>query len=118
VTRIFSWMVPAWLGIGMAVWAIPAWSQDIRSEARSPAVGAVVVTNYAVPLPTPDPTVTLDFGGVKVTVTYHSVVNLTHMDSRDRVQVYVPDGYVAIPDEVFLPEGETIEIMIYEATVG
>lgn len=117
--RILAWMLPVCLGLGAAVlYLTPAWSQDIRPEARPPAVGVVIVTNYAVPLPTVDPTVTLDFDGVQVTVIYNSVTNSMFEDSRDRVRVFVPDGYLAIPDDVLLPEGEAIEVMIYEATVG
>jgi hypothetical protein len=119
MTRVLAWMIPVCFGIGAAIFYLtPAWGQDIRGEERHPAVGVVMVTNYSVPLPTPDRVVTLDFDGVQVTVTYHSVVNTTHLDSRDRVHVFVPDGYVAIPDEVLLPEGEVIEVMIYEAIVG
>jgi hypothetical protein len=120
MTRILAWMLPVCLGIGAAIFYLtpPAWGQDMRSEAREKAVGAILVTNYSVPLPTPDPVMVFDFDGVKVTVAYHSVTNSLTEDSRDVVTVTVPEGFYALPAEILLPEGETIEVLIFKALVG
>ena len=117
MTRILAWMLPVCLGIGAAIWLSPAWPQSTYDAPPTGAeIGRIVITNQ----------VQTDlynrsvhrFGDVEVTVHYMSTPNYGPKDHADRVMVAVPDGYVAIPDEVILPEGETVEIAVYEAIIG
>jgi hypothetical protein len=118
MTRVFAWMLPTWLGIAAAIFYItPAWPQAQRVEAPEgqAAIGRIVIVNQT--------TVKVDayrkhtVGGVEVTVHYNSMPN-SDPDPRDIITISVPDGYMAIPSDVLLPEGESVEVLIYEAIVG
>jgi hypothetical protein len=103
----------------LCIFAFPVLAQDVRPHdlPDSPALGRLFITNHLTE--TVDEYSTHIVGGVEVTVHYHSTPNhVTGVDPRDIVTVTVPDGYVAIPSDVLLPEGDTVEILIYEALLG
>jgi hypothetical protein len=101
----------------LAVLASPAYAQSLRPEERQDAIGAVIVTNHTT-APTVE-TTSYTISGVDVVVYYRSTPNaFDGVDPRDVVTITVPEGYVAIPSEVLLPEGETVEVLIYEALLG
>jgi hypothetical protein len=117
MTRILAWMLPVCLGIGAAVlYLTPSWGQSTHQAIPTgPEIGRIVIVN----LEQADDYNRSEhvFGDVKVTVHYTSTPNWGR-DPRDRVMVTVPEGYVAIPSEIVLPENETIEVAIYEAIIG
>lgn len=96
----------------------PAAAQDMTPiEATGAALGSILITNQLTG--SVEEVRTFDIGGVPVTVYYESTPNYQPgVDPRDIVRVTVPDGYIAIPADVLLPEGESVEIVIYEALIG
>jgi hypothetical protein len=97
--------------------AFPAHAQSLHPEERGDMVGSITITNHTT-APT-DETTTYTLNGVVVVVNYRSTPNAFEgVDPRDIVTITVPEGYVAIPPDVRLPEGETIEVLIYEALLG
>jgi hypothetical protein len=96
----------------------PASGQDMRAhEGTGAALGSIVITNQLTG--SVEAIRTFDIGGVPVTVYYESTPNYQPgVDPRDIVRVTVPDGYIAVPADVLLPEGESVEIVIYEALLG
>lgn len=101
-----------------ALWPDPAWPQSQRSGdlVGQAAIGSIVIVNHTTAKV--DEYRTHAVAGVNVTVHYQSTVNGPDLDSRDIVTITAPDGYMAIPSDVLLPEGESVEVMIYEAVVG
>jgi hypothetical protein len=100
-----------------ALLAFPAWGQSLHPQERSDMVGSITVTNHTT-APTVE-TTTYTINDVVVVVNYRSTPNdFEGVDPRDIVTITVPEGYVAIPSEVLLPEGETVEVLIYEALLG
>lgn len=93
-------------------------AQDMTPhEGTGAAVGSIVVTNQVTG--TVHTRRTFTFGSVEVVVHYESTPNYAPpIDPRDIITVTVPPGYVAVPSDVLLPEGETIVIVIYEALLG
>jgi hypothetical protein len=95
----------------------PARSQEVTTFEDDRIVGRLVIHNHLT-APVQSRTVH-DFGGVEVIVDYVSTPNfVAGTDPRDIVTITVPDGYLAIPSDVLLPEGESVEILIYEAVLG
>ena len=117
MTRVLAWMLPVCALIGAAIlYLTPAWGQAQRQEATTGAeIGRIVIVNQT--------TMKVDayrkhmVGDVEVTVHYLFIGN-GEEDPRDVVTITVPDGYMAIPPDVLLPEGEAVEVLIYEAVVG
>jgi len=98
------------------VWAVvPAVAQEITSHDDAQFVGRLLITNH--PTTQTDIYSTHTVGDVEVNVHYHSTPN-TLPDPRDIITITAPDGYIAIPSEVLLPEFDVIEVVIYEATLG
>jgi hypothetical protein len=102
-----------------ALLAFPAWGQDAFPQIlnNQAAIGRVLITNQSTTQV--DNHSTHQVGAVEVFVHYLSTPNASQgVDPRDIVTITVPEGYVAIPSEVLLPEGETVEVLIYEALLG
>ena len=81
------------------------------------AIGSILVTNRVTA--TVHAREVHTFDGVEVVVQYESTPNYAvGQDPRDIVTVFVPDGYIAIPSDALVPEGDTLEILIYKALLG
>jgi hypothetical protein len=111
--RLLAYSIPLYLMLAAFVWA-----QDMRPhDGTGAAIGSIFITNQLTG--TVEEVRTFTIGGVEVTVYYESTPNYKPgVDPRDIVRVTVPDGYIAVPADVLLPEGETVEIVIYEALIG
>jgi hypothetical protein len=120
--RVLAWMLPTWLGIGAAIlYLAPAWGQATQdAQPTGPEIGRIAITNLVQTEVYNRADYEFDHHGHKVSVTVHytSTPNYGGTDPRDRVMVTVPEGYVAFPNEILLPENETIEVAIFEAIVG
>jgi hypothetical protein len=115
MTRLILAIVAFYAALGFASWA--AWGQEVTTFEDDRIVGRLVIHNHLT-APVQSRTVH-DFGGVEVIVDYVSTPNfVAGVDPRDIVTITVPDGYLAIPPDVLLPEGESVEILIYEAVLG
>jgi hypothetical protein len=119
--RVLAWMLPVCLGIGAAIFFLPAWGQSTHDAPPTGAeIGRIVIVNLEQTQMYVRADHEFDHNGQKVSVTVHymSTPNWGTEDSRDRITISVPDGYIAIPPEVTLPENDTVEVAIYEAIVG
>ena len=116
--RVLVWSVPIAAACAALVLALPAYPQDMTPhEGTGAAVGSITITNEVTG--TVHTRRTFKFGSVEVVVHYESTPNYAPpLDPRDIITVTVPPGYVAVPSDVLIPEGETIEIVIYEALLG
>lgn len=98
-------------------WIVPAVAQQTTSEAlpKEAAIGRIVITNR--PTTADVEELTVRIGGAEVHIHYRATPN--HLpDPRDIITITVSEGYIAIPSDILLPEGETVEVLIYEAILG
>jgi hypothetical protein len=106
----------AFIGIEGTV-VSPAYAQSTHdAQPTGPEIGRIVIVNIQQTERYIE--VKHTFGDVEVIVQYTSTPNWGVEDDRDRITISVPDGYIAIPPEVILPENDTVEVAIYEAIVG
>lgn len=120
MTRI---LLAAILTVATICAAYVAFLSDAEAQAMEPreatgaAIGSFIVQNKYTPAI--ETTHRFNVGDAEVVIHYLSTPNgLTGVDPRDVVTVTVSDGYIAIPSDVLLPEGESVEIVIYEALLG
>ena len=101
----------------LALSAAPAMAQDIRAHQDGPCIGRIFITNQATGIA--DQQTHHDFDGIEAVVHYTSTPNyLPGTQSWDKVVVTVPDGFMAVPADITIEEGGTIEVLICEALVG
>jgi hypothetical protein len=104
--------------IAAAMWlTAPAWGQDMRTVDHStvelahaplPAVAEVYFDNSSHDGERQSHTLTLTLGGLNI-----EVVAITGDTVPDTISVTAPEGYVAIPDEVTIRDGEAASLLIY-----
>lgn len=119
--RIIAWMLCLGIEGVVVLYHTPAWSQSTHEAPTTGAeVGRIVIVNIEQSQMYVRADHEFEHHGAKVDVTVHymSTPNWGAEDTRDRITVTVPDGYVAIPPEITLPENDTVEVVIYEAIFG
>jgi hypothetical protein len=122
--RILSAVTAFYIALGAAIfvlWPTASWPQSTHDAPPTGAeIGRIVIVNLEQTQMYVRADHEFDHNGQKVSVTVHymSTPNWGTEDSRDRITISVPDGYIAIPPEVTLPENDTVEVAIYEAIVG
>ncbi len=100
------------------IWHVnPARGQQVSAHEDGPCFGRLLITNHATG--TTNRVTDHDIAGIAVAVDYTSTPNyLPPPQSHDIIIVSVPEGFMAVPSDIVLEEGGTVEVLICEALLG
>ena len=108
LAMVVSWFVTPVIAADTVTWRDKTFAQIRPTDAKG-AVAEIFYHNENVNDATHNGDYTIDLDGLEVGIRFH-------WDARgaeDRITVTPPDGYIAVPDTLTLPEGEDGIILIY-----